>query len=305
MKKCKVFLYAGVLLVFLFCLSGCGSSASVTEISLGDDLPVWMLDGEHSVEALPDNAEEEGLIGVYTTDTDKADVYVYSFPKEDGISLEDFGQQKAAERSIFCNMMTDRGTPAAVLNYYDSIGDEHYIVQAYIYESEKAFVEVCTMFKTEVVSAGTDDLSVRLIREYEGQPQSDSPLEFDTVYATENDRLPQLRIRKLSGNDFPADVVEPDLLTAVSDEEYAALAADGWTPDEIVSLYDECYDLLKGEVMCRNDLDLAFVGFVDEGIFKTRAVIVDGDDYLMLSAEAEASKFQHVTNALIDAIDKN
>ena len=305
MKKYKVYFFVAVLLTFVFCLSGCGKADLVTEISLGDDLPVWMLDEVHTVAELPDNAEEQGLVGIYTTDTDKADVYVYSFPKEDGVSLEEFGQMQAAEHNIFCNMLTDRDVPVAVLNYHEVIEDDHYIVQAYIYEAGAQFIKVCTMFKTEVVSAGTDDLSVRLIREYEGQPQSDSPLEFDTVYATENDRLPQLRIRKLSGNDFPADVVEPDLLTAVSDEEYAALAADGWTPDEIVSLYDECYDLLKGEVMCRNDLDLAFVGFVDEGIFKTRAVIVDGDDYLMLSAEADASKFQHVTNALIDAIDKN
>ena len=57
--------------------------------------------------------------------------------------------------------------------------------------------------------------------------------------------------------------------------------------------------------MFRNDLNLAFIGYIDEGIFKTRAFIDDGSDYVLLSAEAEASKFQHLTNALIDAIEKN
>lgn len=304
MKNRKKIFRAALLLIFALCLSACGKTTSVTEISLGEGLPVWMLDGEYTAAKLPDHAEEAGLIGVYTTDSNRADVYVYSFPMEDGLSLEEFGQQQAARRNVFCNMLTDRDVPAAVLNYHEFREGEHYIVQAYIYEAGANFIEVSTMFKTELVPFACGDLSIRMIREYDAQEQNDSPLLFDTVYLTENDRLPMLQIRQFSKNDFPADVIEPDLIHAVSDGQFAALAEGGWTQEEILSLYEASYDLLRGEVMVRNDLTLAFIGYIDEGIFKTRAVIDDGTDYVMLSAEAEAARFQHITNALIDAIEK-
>ena len=295
---------AAVLLIVFLCMSAC-QDKSVTMIPLGDGLPIWMLDESHTAADLPDHADEQGLFGIYTTDTGYSDVYVYSFPKDAGVSLEKFGQQLAAERHIFCNMMTDRGTPAAVLNYHDCVDGEHYIVQAYIYETDENFVEVCTMFKTESVSLGSSDLSIHMIRAYDAQKQADSPLLSDTIYSTGNERLPQLRIRQFRKDDFPAGTIEPKLLRAVSDERCAALAGDGWTLEEFVSLYDESFDLLKGEVTCRNDLNHAFIGYIDEGIFHTRAFIDDGDDYILISAEAEASKFQHITNALIDAVEKN
>lgn len=304
MKKRKDCFYAAALLIIAFCLIGCAGAGAATEIPLGDDLPVWVLDEVHTVASLPDNAGEQCLIGIYATDTDRADVYVYRFPREDGVSLEEYGQRRAAERNVYCNMLTDRGVPVAVLNYHECAEGEHYIVQAYIYEADSDFVEVCTLFKTEAVPFGAGDLSIRMIREYDAQAQNGSPLVFDTVYLTENDRLPLLRIRQFPKNDFPANVIEPDLLPAVSEERYADLAEDGWTAEEIISLYGERYDLLRGEVLFRNDLTLAFIGYIDDGIFKTRAVVDDGTEYVMLCAEAEASRFQHVTNALIDAIKK-
>ena len=57
--------------------------------------------------------------------------------------------------------------------------------------------------------------------------------------------------------------------------------------------------------MAMSGLPLAFIGYIDDGIFKTRAFIEDGTDYTLLSAEAEVMRFQHVTNALIDAIEKD
>lgn len=305
MKKYRKWLYTALLLIFSLCLCGGSGNASVTEIPLGDDLPVWRLDGVHTAAELPDNAQERGLIGIYTTDTDRADVYVYRFSRENGVSLEEFGMQQAAERGVFCNMLTDRNVPTAVLNYHECMEGNHYIVQAYIYDAGADFVEVCTLFKTEPVSFGSGGLSIRMIREYDAQEQNESPLNVGTAYFTENDRLPLLRIRQFSKQDFPAEIVEPDLLNTVSEEQYAALAEDGWTLEEIVLLYDESYDLLRGDVMCRNDLTLAFIGYIDGGIFKTRAVVDDGTEYIMLCAEAEAARFQHVTNALIDSIEKD
>lgn len=293
-----------MLAVLIFGLTACGGSKSVTEISLGDNLPVWALDVPHTSAEINDIDREQGIIGKYLTESDAADVYVYSFPKTEGDTLEDFGQRLASEHNVFCNMMTDRNIPVAVLNYYECIEEEPYIVQAYIYEADESFVEVCTMFKMEKVSINSENIYIRMIKEYEAQANEDSPLIFDSVYRTENERLPQLRIRQFYKNSLPVEIIDPDLAEAVSDEEYAAFAEDGWTLEEILSLYDESYDLFRGDVVCRNNLDLAFIAYTDEGVFKTRAIIDDENTYVMLSAEDEASKFQHVTNALIDAIGK-
>ena len=299
MKKSE---FAALLMILLLFTGVCCYAESVFAIPLGDGLPDWEFNGTYTAEVLPETAAE-GLSGIYTSDAGLSDIYVYSFPK-DGVTLEKFGQQLASQRHIFCNMMTDRGVPAAVSNYYDRIEGAPYIVQAYIYETDDSFVEVCTLFKTESAPFGDSDLSIHMISEYDVQEQQGSELLSDTVYRTENERLPQLRIRKFDKDEFPAEIIEPKLLDAVSDREYATLAEDGWTLEEFVSIYDERYELSKGEVTCRNDLDHAFLGYIDDGIFYTRAFIDDGEVYILLSAEAEASRFQHVTNALIDAIER-
>ena len=300
MKKSE---YAVLLLILLLCTGVCCHAESAAAIPLGDGLPDWVLDEPYSAEKLPATAGEQGLSGIYTTDAGLSDVYVYSFSKDAGVTLEEFGQQLAAQRNIFCNMTTDRGVPAAVLNYFDRIDGEPYIVQAYIYETGKSFVEVCTRFSTEAVPLGGSALSIHMISEYDPKEQKNAPLLSDTVYRTDNERLPQLRICQFSGDNFPAELIDPELPDAVSDESYAALAEDGWTLEEFVAIYDASHELLKGEVTCRNDLDHAFIGYIDDGVFHTRAFIDDGEDYILLGAEAETSKFQHVTNALIDAIE--
>ena len=291
---------AVILLFPLLCTLACCYAETAAVIPLGDGLPDWELDGAYTALEVPETAAEEGLTGIYRSDAGLSDIYVYSFPK-DGADLADFGQQLASERHIFCNRMTDRGVPAAVLNYFDCVNGEPYIVQAYIYETEESFVEVCTLFKTGSVPFGGEDLSIRMISEYDAEEQEDSPLLSDTVYRTENDRLPQLRIREFAKNEFPAEIIEPELM---AQESFAALSENGWTLEEFVSIYDECFELSKGEVACRNDLDHAFLGYIDDGIFYTRAFIDDGEVYVLLSAEAEATKFQHVTNALIDAVER-
>lgn len=236
--------------------------------------------------------------------TGLSEVSGYSYPKEDGVSLEEFGQKKAAEHNVFCNMMTDGGAPAAVLNYHDCAEGRHYIVQTYFHETGDCFVEVRTAYKTEPVPLGSGDLSIHMIREYEAREQKDSPLLFDAAYSAANERLPQVFIRQFYKDDFPAGIIEPKLRGAVSDDRCAGLAADGWTLEELISLYRAGFDLLKGEITRRNGFDLAFIGYIDEGIFKTRAFLDGGDYYTMICAEAEAAKFQHITNALIDAVEK-
>lgn len=304
MKLIKTCICTAALMIMVFCMSGCNAALSVTEIDLGDNLPKWQLNQEHTVEKISDDEKKHGVAGIYVTDTDDADVHVYNYPKKTGVSLEEFGQQQASKYNVFCNMMTDRNIPVAVLNYHECIEDEHYIVQAYIYEGDTDFVEVCTMFKTDVIPLGVSDLSVRMIRDYEEQIESGGPLIYDEKYVAENDRLPLLRVKQFEKSEFPVEFIEPGMLNKVSDRKFKAFAKDGWTLKEIVSFYDENYKLIKGEVISRNNLKLAFMGYIDDGVFKTRAVINDNNDYVMLGAEAEASEFQHVTNALIDTIEK-
>ena len=299
----KKLIAAAVLLLLVFGIAvGCPAGA-VTSIPLGDGVPVWQLDGAYTSARLPENAGEQGLTGMYTDGAGMTDVYIYRFPRDAELSLEEFGQQLAAERHIFCNMMSDRGVPVAVLNYFDRAGGEPCIVQAYIYDAGDHFTEVCTRFKTDAVPFGCGELSIRMPRAYEAQEQTGSPLLSDTVYVPGHDRLPPLRVRQFDKEDFPVGLVEPELLDAVTEERLAALAADGWTPDELVTVYGERYELSKGEVTRRNGLDHAFLGYIDGGVFHTRAFLVDGDTYVLLCAEAEVPKFQHVTNALIDAIE--
>lgn len=298
MKK-PIFVVA--LLLSLLCMGGCCYDEPAEVISLGDGLPDWELNEVYNFEAPAGNVTEEGLSGIYTSDAGLSDIFIYKFPKEGRITLEEFDRQLAEERHVFCNMMTDRGVPCAVLNFFDRIKGKPYLVQAYIYETKDTFIEVCTLFKTQSVPFGSNDLFIHMISEYGVQEQKSGPLLSDTVYHSDNDRLPMLRIQEFDKAVFPAESIDPEL---VLEERFTSLAENGWTPEEFVSIYDECFELSKGEVTCRNDLDHAFIGYTDDSIFYTRAFIDDGEVYVLLSAEAEASKFQHITNALIDAVER-
>lgn len=276
MNKIKKSVYAAIVILIVFCLAACAKGNAVREIKLGEGLPLWKLNSAHVSKELTDDDKAQGITGIYTTDSDTDEVYVYSIPKEDGITLEDFGQQKAAELGVFCNMMPVGDVQAAVVNYYERDGDEHYIAQAYYFDGGENFIEVLTRFKTKKLELGTEGLYLRMVREYKEEIKNDSPLLFDATYTADNDHLPQIFVKKFS--------------------------KDGWTLNEILSIYESEYELKRGELMYRNGFDIAFVGYIDNGIFKTRAFVSDGDNYVMLGTEAEASKFQHVTTALLDAM---
>ena len=274
MKMLKKFASSAFLLLICLCFLACGNNNVITEISLGDGLPVWELEGEY-IASVPSEAEDSSLTGIYTTDSDCADIWVYSYPKDNGKTLEAFGQELAGEYGVFCNMMKDGEIPVAVINYYESAEAEPYIVQAYIYESETEFIKICNKFKTETVPLGTGGLNINMIREYEAEERSgdDKGLSFDTVYSSDNDKLPLLRVAEFNKKEFPVEAGDPDLSKALKDKQVEILGEDGWTCKDFISLYGEIYDLKKGELQNRNGLNLAFIGFVDNGIFKTRAFI--------------------------------
>lgn len=226
-------------------------------------------------------------------------------PKADGETLESYGQTRAAEHNIFCNMMDDHGTPAAVLNYFERSENKPYIVQSYIYDRGAYFKESRHLFRTRAVSPLGSSLNICLPCKYETVLSADSSFPYELICTCRDTDLPPLKIRRFPMNDFPAMyIAETDRLTGISPELIASLADGGWTRDELAELYGSSFKLMKREIVERNGLNIAFLGYADSGVLKVRAFIEDNDSYIMLCAEAAVSEFQHVTNAIIDSIQE-
>lgn len=299
MKRTAAFILA---IISILCLASCGKSTGYTEVSLGDDLPVWEFTDTLYAEKLPGDAEETGLVGVYKTDkADKADIYIYRYDK-DGLSLEEFGGQQAGEHKVFCNMTSFKDVPCANVTYYDTAYGDGCIVRSYIFEDGDEFVKLCSAHKTNAISLAGSDYTIRMISGYTEAENTDSVFPYEEVYTYEDEYLPTVRVRRFAKDCFTPDTYDAALMPGTGREQYEAYAADGWTLEEAVSLYDDNYELLKGELINRNGFDVGFIGYIDKGIFYVRALIDCGDEYIMLCAENDAVIFQHVVNALIDTI---
>ena len=286
-------------LAVLIALTGTGCEGKKTrEIALGDGLPVWETEFEVRKAKLPKDAASSGLCEVYAAKQGTPTVEI-SRLEGNGMSLEEYGQALASEHGIFCNLIEDRGVPAAVLNYYNE--QEQVIEQVYIYQTEEGFTRVCTKYPTEEKPFGSDGATFHMIRGYEEKIISrDEP--YAAEYSIDSKKLPAVAVRE-----FSADATSDEAIAAGFDAEgdaeaFDAYAQDGWTMEEWIAFYEERFDLKKGEIIERNGLDAAFIGYVDDGIFKVRAFLSMGDGYVLLSAEDDAADFQHVTNALIDTV---
>lgn len=294
-----------VMLLAVLLLTACGNSDSntVDEIALGDGLPTFELqDGPYKI--VPTYSDDDVQETLYTAqNTDAADVCVYSYGKADGQTLESFGQDWAAEYNVFCNMTSYDGYDCANVTYYKEIDGEDYIIRSYIFESEDEFKIICFLYKTEITELGESGKVISLINGYSAEDAADSVFPDETDYEYEDEYLPTIRIREFAKDYFTADTFNEKLMPDTTREEYSAWAEDGWTLEEAIEFYDDNYELLKGELIQRNGLDVAFIGYIDEGVFYVRAVIDCGDEYIMLCAENDAAIFQHVVNALIDTID--
>ena len=87
-------------------------------------------------------------------------------PKSAGETLESYGQTRAAEYNVFCNMMNDNGTPAAVLNFFDKLENRPCIVQSYIYDCGTYFKEIKRIFHTRTISPQGSSLNICLPCQY-------------------------------------------------------------------------------------------------------------------------------------------
>ena len=284
----------------LLCTVACGSK-TYQEIPLGDGLPTWQLAQTYTAAKLPADAKAQDLTAIYTAD-DAANIYVYRYEKQDGATLENMGQELAATYKVFCNMVEVDGCPGANVTYYEAMGDAHYIVRSYLFEGTEEFVKLCFLHKTEQISLAESDLQIHLMSGYTKAENLDRLPPHETEYTYADEYLPTVRIWQRSKLDLLPELYDAGLSGKVTDEQYAAYAKDGWTLEEIVSLYDGAYDLLKGELIQRNGFDVGFIGYIDAGVFYVRAFIDYGEDYIVLCAENDAAKFQHVVNALIDTI---
>lgn len=311
MKNCKKIIIAVLLiLAAAACLTSCGKK-HVDEFSIGEGLPTWYLSKEYYAAELPDDAAEQDLYAIYKTDeADDPDVYVYRYEKQ-GKTLEDMGNELAGKYKVFCNMINykncpiaeDDDTPVANVTYYDTMGEEHYIVRTYIFEGSDEFVKLCLMNKTSPVQLGKTEYNLQMINGFESAEETDSAFPYEEVYKYDNHPyLPTVRIRQLPKDCFTENDYSAEALPETAKAEFAQFAADGWSMDEIIAVYKENFDLLKGEVIHRNGFDTAFIGFIEDGIFYVRAFLDLGDDYVIICAEGDAFRFQHVVNALIDTI---
>lgn len=298
----KKILAIAVVIISALLLVACGGSNAVDEIALGDGLPTFESPEKLYLTALPDDADE-GLEAVYTTENeDVPDVWVYSFGKAEGQTLESFGQDWAAQYKVFCNMISYDDCPCANVTYYRNVDGEDRIIRSYIFESDECFRVICFLYKTEVTELGDSGKLVSLMSGFREDTVYDEVFPYEREYEYEDEYLPLIRVREFEKDYFTADSYDAKLMPDTTREEYSAWAQDGWTLEEAIEFYDDNYELLKGEIIQRNGLDAAFIGYIDGGVFYVRAVIDCGDEYVMLCAENDASLFQHVVNALIDTI---
>ena len=297
LKKSAALLLAAVLLL---CAAACGRK-TYREIPLGDGLPTWQLAQPYTAAKLPADADERGLTAIYTAD-DGACVRVYRYEKKPGTTLEDEGQELAAAYQVFCNRIEVDGCPCANVTYYETVDGVPCIVRAYLFEGTEEFVKLCFLHETEQIPLAESDLQIRLMSGYTKAENLDSLPPHEAEYTYADADLPTVRIWQRSKADLQPELYDAGLSEKVTAGQLAAYARDGWTQEEIVSLYDGAYDLLKGELIRRNGFDVGFIGYIDTGVFYVKAFIDYGEDYIVLCAENDAAKFQHVVNALIDTI---
>lgn len=263
--------------LLMLCMTGC--TGQKTEIPITASAVLTLPDGYSGKQ------NEDGVL--YTAQNGEADYLVRRIPKES--SLEEFAQARAAEQGVFCNYLPRLGQNPAVLNYADALNGEPRLNQCWIYEDEEAFVQVSVLYHLESMELAPGiQISIPLGYSREAVPDSIFPEE--TMFQSHNLDLPTLRVRA-----FGKNVFEDDL-------ELAEYSEDGWTLEEWIAAYGARYSLLKGEILHKNGLDIAFIGYIEENCFKVRAVIDCGTQYRMLCAEAPKDSFQHVTNALLDLI---
>lgn len=293
------------LLALLTALSLTACGRSYDKIELGDNLPTIEFSETHRSGKLPDDTKEQNLTDVYTTENEAApDVYVYRYEKAEGETLDSFGAAQAEEHKVFCNMTEYAGVPAANVTYYQKLDGRDYIVRSFIFEDEAEFVKLCFMHKTKDLKLGQSALSFKLMSGYSSYVNKDSVFPFEEVYEYEDEYLPTVRVRRCAKDYFTADKYDESLIPGTSKEHFEAYAVDGWSLDDVIAVYGENYELLKGEKINRNGFDIAFIGYIDAGIFYVRAYIDYGNEYIVLCAENDAPHFQHVVNALIDTISQ-
>lgn len=296
MKRLLSLIIAAVLTVSL---AGC-SIAPVPPIpsqdgSGADNDPLCVLDESYTYYIRTIGRPRNYYGGFISSDREKPNIDLYGDGKN-GYTLEEFGQMQAKKHNVFCNMMGD----SAVLNYYYG----GYFCQDYITELNGTFFTVSYGYISEKHTVSGTDMSFMLPVGYTGTADNETAFEHETDFAPGSSNFPDLSVRTFAKDYFTADKYDAAIFPGTTKEQFTSYAEDGWTLDEWLKLYGENHELVKGEVMKRNGLELTFVGFVENGIFNVRAVIDDGDGYVLLCASDDSAEFQHVTNAIIDTISR-
>ncbi|MBQ0084085.1 MAG: hypothetical protein KBS52_04895 [Clostridiales bacterium] len=296
------FLSAVLSLLLLFTLfAGCSKQADgCYEFSMGKGLPTWEFN-EPRQKVLPDSNSDKNLIAIYKTDSTHADVYVYEYEKE-GITPESMAKSEAENLGLRVTAIKDKGADAQTYISFEKTDDKSYINQVYFYEGTEKIVKICVKYKTDTLKLADTDYTFCLPSGYTAEVKTDDVFDYYCEYTTKSAYLPPIIIRKFAKDYFSSETYDLSKVTGITEEEYDALAKDGWTLEEELEYYKKTHELDRGEIINRGDKRVTFIGFFDGDMQKARAIIDCGNDFIEICVEQKKDEFKHITSALIDSI---
>lgn len=292
-----------ILCMALCLLPSCSLNGTVTEFQIGEGLPVWKFNEPRHEKGLPANAEELGLVKIFAGDEEKADIYVYEYEKND-MTLEEKGKEEAGEYKVTSSIRVSNDRYTATYIYFDAKSEEKNIVQAYIFEGLKKFVKICVRYKTDQIIIGDSNLTFRLPKGYSVRKIHDDVFPSVFQYTSNTEYMPKITARVFNKDYFTGDMYDGSLENNISKYVFEQYANDGWTLHEAADIYAKMFaPLQREEIMHRNDLDIAFLGYKQDDNLSARAVIDNGKEYVMLCIDDKEDEFVHILTALIDSIN--
>ncbi len=287
-----------VLLLSALCLSGC-KATTLTEIPLGGELPSFQLERPVKEVNLSDSDTQQNIVASYAGEG--LTVTVFKLPNTSNLTLREYGTAQAEKLHVYCNLVSYEKSPAANICYADTINDKPCLVRSYIFSGKGEFVKINLNYETAAEPLGKTGKTIRFITGYSKSNTESSPFKNETLFTYEEPYLSTTRIREFDKTQMLTQY-DPALFPKTGKDGYDKLEANGWTLEEFITLYGQNHELKKGELIKRNGLDVAFIGYVENGHFFVHAFIDCGDSYVDLTAENDADHFQHLTNAMLDTV---
>ncbi len=249
----------------------------IKSIRLGGNLPEWRLKDPMEKKPLAKEQESRGMLALYDDENARESVEIYGYEKSED-TLDSFGQKRAAEHRVMCITTSVDGYASAVYNFYR--GEDQSYVQEYIFEEDDRFLAVCAVYKTKEIDLAPSGYRMRISREYALK---------DVMEEEEKKVMEFIEFLKSL----------PTITISILDKQGEKRTLAQILGDEL-----KRHDFIKAELICRNSLDAAFMGWLHGGELHAKALVDLGDYYLKIKADDPVSIFQHMVNAMIDSVEK-